>query len=89
MNIKIYINERPVEDYTQDELNEIKVKLTETAMAAAGFKKNEVLHETRGKGSARSTGRAGKKDRQGAYRQENAAAGGGYEQVKGESYGIL
>lgn len=67
MNIKIYINERPVEDYTQDELNEIKVKLTETAMAAAGFKKNEVLHETRGKGSARRTRTTVPDDRQGAY----------------------
>lgn len=41
MNIEIYINERPVSEYSQEELQEIKVKLTETAMRAAGFKRNE------------------------------------------------
>ena len=41
MNIKIYINERPVEEYSQAELEEIKKKLTEKFMAAAGLKKVE------------------------------------------------
>lgn len=41
MNIKTYINETPVENFTQAELDEIKKKLTETAMAAAGLKRKE------------------------------------------------
>lgn len=41
MNIKIYINEKPVEEYSQAELEEIKKKLTEKFMTAAGLKKAE------------------------------------------------
>ena len=37
MKIKIYINNRPVEDYPEDELKEIKRKLNEKAMSSAGF----------------------------------------------------
>ena len=37
MKIKIYINNRPVEDYPEDELKEIKIKLNEKAMSSAGF----------------------------------------------------
>ena len=43
MKIKIYINNRPVEDYPEDELKEIRIKLNEKAMGSAGFvrKKSE------------------------------------------------
>ncbi len=41
MKIQIYINERPVEEYSQAELDEIKKTLTETAMKAAGLKRKE------------------------------------------------
>ena len=41
MTIQIYINERPVDEYSQAELDEIKKTLTETAMRAAGCKKDE------------------------------------------------
>lgn len=77
MNIKIYINERPMEDYTQDELNEIKIKLTETAMAAAGFKKNEVLHETRRAGTAGKRAPEREENRRSTDRLQNTAAGSG------------
>lgn len=53
MEIKIYINERPVEEYSQEELNKIKETLTETLMRAAGLKRNDVSHET---GRGRSAG---------------------------------
>ena len=54
MKIQIYINERPVEEYSQAELNEIKKTLTETAMRAAGLKQDVVLPKTRGRGRARA-----------------------------------
>lgn len=47
MTIQIYINNRPAEEYSQAELDEIKKTLTETAMRAAGLKKNDVLPKTR------------------------------------------
>ena len=47
MTIQIYINERPVEEYSQAELDEIKKTLTETAMRAARLKQDAILHETR------------------------------------------
>lgn len=48
MTIQIYINNRPAEEYSQAELDEIKKTLTETAMMAAGLKKNnDVLPKTR------------------------------------------
>lgn len=37
MNIEIYINGRPAESYTEEEMQEIKKKLTYTAMKAAGY----------------------------------------------------
>lgn len=37
MTLKIYINNRPIEDYMPSELAEIKLKLTDTAMSAAGY----------------------------------------------------
>ena len=37
MTLKIYINNRPIEDYAPSELAEIKLKLTDTAMSAAGY----------------------------------------------------
>ena len=37
MTLKIYINNRPMEDYAPSELAEIKRKLTDTAMSAAGY----------------------------------------------------
>lgn len=37
LNIEIYINGRPAESYTQEEMQEIKKKLTYTAMKAAGY----------------------------------------------------
>ena len=52
MKIQIYINERPVEEYSQAELNEIKKTLTETAMRAAGLKQDVVLPKTRRRGRA-------------------------------------
>lgn len=48
LKIEIYINERPVESFSQEELTEIKKTLTETAMRAAGLKKN-VLPKTGGR----------------------------------------
>ena len=37
MIIKIYINNRPMEEYSEDEMKEIRIKLTENAFKAAGF----------------------------------------------------
>lgn len=37
MNIEIYINNKPMESYSEEELEEIKYKLTVNAMAAIGF----------------------------------------------------
>lgn len=37
MKIEIYINNRPVNEYSEDEMKELKRKLTETAMRAAGY----------------------------------------------------
>ena len=37
MNIEIYINGRPAESYTEEEMKEIRKKLTYTAMKAAGY----------------------------------------------------
>lgn len=54
LKIEIYINERPVESFSQEELTEIKKTLTETAMRAAGYKRNDVLHETRRTGTNRN-----------------------------------
>lgn len=41
MTLKIYINDRPMEDYAPSELAEIKLKLTDTAMSAAGYIREE------------------------------------------------
>lgn len=41
MTLKIYINNRPIEDYAPSELAEIKIKLTDTAMSAAGYTRKE------------------------------------------------
>lgn len=46
MNIYIYINGRPVESYTEEELQEIKKNLTYTAMKAAGYVPVEQEGET-------------------------------------------
>ena len=37
LKVEIYINEKPIEEYEPEELEEIKVKLTRKAMAAIGF----------------------------------------------------
>lgn len=37
MNIEIYINGRPAESYTQEEMGEINLQLTINAMRAIGF----------------------------------------------------
>jgi hypothetical protein len=37
MNIEIYINGRPAESYTEEEMQEIREKLTDIAMRAAGY----------------------------------------------------
>lgn len=37
MNIEIYINGQPIENYSQEELAEIKKTITRNAMKAAGY----------------------------------------------------
>lgn len=37
MNIEIYINGRPAESYTQEEMEKINLQLTTNAMNAIGF----------------------------------------------------
>ena len=37
MKIEIYINDRPIEDFSEKELHEIGTILTERAMKAAGY----------------------------------------------------
>ncbi len=37
LKVEIYINGKPIEDFEQKELEEVKVKLTRKAMAAIGF----------------------------------------------------
>lgn len=39
LKVLIYINNRPIEDYPPDELEEIKNKLTDRAMAAVGYRR--------------------------------------------------
>lgn len=39
LKVLIYINDRPIEDYPPDELEEIKIKLTDKMMAAAGYRR--------------------------------------------------
>ena len=39
MKIEIYINNKPIEESDPKELEEIKVKLTERAFAAAGYER--------------------------------------------------
>lgn len=41
MTVKIYINNRPLEDHAPSELATLKEKLTETAMSAAGYIRDE------------------------------------------------
>ncbi|MDD6043835.1 MAG: hypothetical protein PUB87_08830 [Eubacteriaceae bacterium] len=48
MKIKIYINNRPVEDYSEKELKEIKRKLNEKAMNSAGFERRKPEHVKKG-----------------------------------------
>lgn len=43
MKIEIYINNKPISDYQEEELEEIKKELTRRAFAAAGYvRKGEV-----------------------------------------------
>lgn len=51
MKIQIYINERPVEEFSQTELDEIKKTLTETVMRAVGCKKDEKRNQIQTKAS--------------------------------------
>lgn len=37
MKIEIYINDRPIDDFSAKELQEVGRTLTETAMKAAGY----------------------------------------------------
>lgn len=41
MKIQIYINNKPMTDYTLQELEEIKTQLTDKALAAAGYKRRK------------------------------------------------
>lgn len=40
MKIEIYINNKPISDYSPEELAELKEKLTQNSMKAAGYKKS-------------------------------------------------
>ena len=41
MKVEIYINNRPIEEFSQEELHEIGTILTERAMKAAGYIKEK------------------------------------------------
>lgn len=41
MKIKIYINNKPIESYSDKELEDIKKRLTYKAFAAAGYEKKK------------------------------------------------
>lgn len=41
MKIEIYINDRPIEEFSKEELHEIGTILTERAMKAAGYIKEK------------------------------------------------
>lgn len=39
LKVLIYINGRPIEDYPPDELEELKIKITDKMMDAAGYRR--------------------------------------------------
>lgn len=39
LKVLIYINGRPIDDYPPDELEELKNKITDKMMAAAGYRR--------------------------------------------------
>ena len=48
MKVNIYINGRPVESYTEEELKEIRWALTVKAMKAAGYVPADEGEQTKG-----------------------------------------